>query len=101
MNVLRQENGLDIGQGLDGAMSLPSDLSFNIVLKNLNKSACINLTELPASGENLLMLQKITIINENGKTEFFWGGENSLPIRKYAARKICLPTDNVIVWTFL
>ena len=96
-----KEYDIQIGQGLDGAMSLPSDQNFNIVLKNLNESACINLTELPTSGENLLMLQKITIINESGETEFSWGGENGLPIKKYAARKVCLPTDNAIVWTFL
>ena len=97
----RQEYDVQIGQGLDGSGSLPNDLNFNIVLKNLNKSACINLTENPATGEYLLMLQKITIVNENGETEFSWGGENSLPIKKYAARKICLPTKNTIVWTFL
>ena len=65
-----KDNDLRIGQGLDGDTSLPSDMSFNIVLKHLNKSACINLSELPISEENRLILQKITLINDNVMTEY-------------------------------
>lgn len=95
-----KEYDIQVGQGLEGGNSLPSDLSFNIVLKHLNKSACINLSELPIEKNAQLILQKITIINEVSTTEFAWGEENRLPIAKYATRDICQPAENTLVWTF-
>lgn len=92
---------IQIGQDLDGSAGLPSDLSFNIVLRHINKSACINLSELPISAEQKLLLQKITIINQNqDSAEFSWGGELALPIQKYVTRDHCSPVENTIVWTF-
>lgn len=95
-----KEYDVQIGQGLDGESSLPSDVNFNIVLKHLNKSACINLSELPINKDAQLILQKITIINSVKTVEFAWGGENPLPIAKYTTRDICQPTENTLVWTF-
>ncbi len=95
-----KEFDVRIGQGLDGDTSLPSDLNFNIVLRHLNKSACINLSELPIDDDGRLILQKITLINDNTTTEYAWGGENSLPIARYSMRQKCQPTENTLVWTF-
>jgi len=88
------EYDLQVGEGIDGAMALP-------VLKHLNKSACINLSELAISAEQQLGLQKITIINGEEETEFMWGAdENPLPIAKYATRDVCKANENIIMWTF-
>jgi hypothetical protein len=95
-----KEYDVQIGQGLDGESGLPSDMSFNIVLKHLNKSACINLSELPINKDAQLILQKITIINDAKTAEFAWGSENPLPISRYTTRDICQPTENTLVWTF-
>lgn len=94
------EYDIQVGQGLEGENSLPSHLNFNIVLKHLNKSACINLSEMPIDEENRLILQQITIINARQNVEFTWGGTNALPIQKYTARQICEPSENTLVWTF-
>lgn len=91
---------LVIGQGKDGDISMPNDISFDIALKNLSKSACINLSEFSVSKLQQLGLQKITIYSDDIITEFSWGGENPLPIKRYATRKICKATDNIVIWTF-
>lgn len=95
------EYDIQIGQGLNGDLGLPSNLSFNIVLKHISKSACINLSELPMSDEHKLLLQKITIINQNQDShEFSWGEKDGLPMSKYAARNLCSPVENTLIWTF-
>jgi len=100
-DLLKQKNiVLKIGQGKDGEVSMPNDNSFDIALKNLSKSACINLSELSVSKLQQLGLQKITIISDGIITEFTWGGENPLPIKRYATRKICNAADNIVIWTF-
>jgi hypothetical protein len=102
VGALQNNNEYDvrIGQGLEGDTSLPSDMNFNIVLQNLNKSACINLSELPIDEESRLILQKITLINDAMTAEYAWGAENPLPIARYSMRQKCQPTGNTLVWTF-
>lgn len=87
---------LAIGSGEDGDIVMPGEMSFNIILKNLNKSACIGLSEMPVSQNEQLGLQTISV---NG-TVFAWGEEYSLPIKKYKTRDICQPADNTVIWTF-
>ena len=94
------EYDVQVGQGTDGVSSLPIDISFDISLKHLNKSACINLSELPINKNQQLGLLKITIINEQGSTEYTWAETNALPIKRYATRSVCQPTENIIIWTF-
>lgn len=96
----RKDFVLKIGQGKDGEISMPNNNSFDISLQNLSKSACINLSELTISKSNQLGLQKITVISDDVITEFDWGGDNPLPIKYYATRKICQPADNTLIWTF-
>ena len=57
-----KEYDIQIGQGVNGDSGLPSDLSFDITIKNLNKSACISLSEMPLEKQDKLILMKITII---------------------------------------
>lgn len=90
-----------IGEGAKGDTAMPNDNSFDIALSKLNKSACINLSELAISKKHQLSLQKITVINDAGSTEFSWGDEeHPLPIDRYATRRICTPDDNTVIWTF-
>lgn len=94
------EFDFSIGQGVNGDGGLPSDVTFDIALKNLSKSACIALSEYSITEEQRISLLKVTIITEGKVTEFSWGGENKLPIRKYGARNICAGNKNTVVWTF-
>lgn len=97
----KDEFAVTVGEGLNGDMGMPYDASFDIALKHLNKSSCINLSEFPVAKEQQLGLQKITIINKENTVEFLWGDEkNPLPIAKYATRNICQMSDNAIIWTF-
>lgn len=89
-----------IGQGENGDISMPNDISFDITLKNLNKSACINLSEFSIAKSEQLGLQRITIINDEGRTEFAWGEKNALPIKRYTTRHLCVPNGNIVLWTF-
>lgn len=101
-NDLQQYKDYDIqiGQGVNGDSGLPSDLSFDITIKNLNKSACISLSEMPLEKHDKLILMKITIINDKNNIEFSWGGEHKLPIAKYSSRAFCTASGNTIMWTF-
>lgn len=95
-----KEYDIQIGQGVNGDSGLPSDLSFDITVKNLNKSACISLSEMPLEKHDKLILMKITIINDKNNIEFSWGGEHKLPIAKYSSRAFCTASGNTIMWTF-
>lgn len=95
-----KEYDVQIGQGTNGDVSLPSDMSFNIAVKHLNKSACISLSEMPLRDEDKLTLMKISIVNAQNNIEFSWGGEPSLPVKKYSARNYCTTKDNIVSWTF-
>lgn len=98
--LLKSEYKFEIGSGENGDMAMPADTTFDITLKNLNKSACIGLTEAKINKNQQLALQRITIINAKGTTEFIWGAKHSLPVGKYATRNICQPTGNTVMWTF-
>lgn len=95
-----KEYDVQVGQGMNGENGLPSSLNFNITLKHLNKSACINLSEAKLNTDIQLILQKISIINEEREVEYFWGGDFALPIQKYATRDICAARENTLIWTF-
>lgn len=99
--LLKSEYALKIGIGTEGETGMPSNNSFDIVLSNLNKSSCIGLVEAEINKNQQLSLQKITVINSLGNTEFVWGDKNHpLPVAKYATRNICQPTGNTVLWTF-
>ena len=85
-----------IGSGDNGDVVMPGEMSFNIILKKLNKSACIGLSEMPVSRDKQLGLETITL----NDTVFAWGEDHALPIGKYKTRDICKSSDNMIIWTF-
>ena len=89
-----------IGKGVEGEAVSPNDVSFDIALKHLSKSACISLSEYKITEKQRLSLLKITIINADKATEFSWGSDDKLPVEKYAARNICSATENTLIWTF-
>jgi len=100
--LLEQKNfKISIGEGAEGDMAMPSNNDFDIVLGDLTKSYCVGLTEAKISKTRQLSLQKITVINKNGTTEFTWGDEkHPLPVAKFSMRRVCTPTGNTILWTF-
>ena len=95
-----KEYNIQIGQGSSGDAGLPSDMSFDITVKNLNKSACISLSEMNLKDEDKLTLMKITITNEQNTAEFSWGEEHKLPIANYSSRAYRTASGNTIMWTF-
>ncbi|MBR1601635.1 MAG: hypothetical protein IJ677_08695 [Alphaproteobacteria bacterium] len=95
------EYDFKIGIGADGDTALPSDITFDIVLSGVNKSTCIGLVEAKVTPNQQLGLQKITVINSDETIDFEWGdAKHPLPITKYAARNVCKPTQNTILWNF-
>ena len=99
--LLKSEYAFKIGIGADGETGMPSNNSFDIALSGLNKSSCIGLVEAEINKDQQLGLQKITIINSLGSTDFVWGDNNQpLPVVKYTTRNICQPKENTVLWTF-
>ena len=95
------EFDLKIGQGANGELSMPYNITFDITISHLNKSACIGLSETKISEKHRIGLHKITILTPDKTTEFVWGDkEHGLPISKWETRHICQSTENKIIWTF-
>jgi len=95
-----EDYNIQVGQGENGTQGFPGNLSFDIALHNVGKSACISLLELPISTQQQLGLQKITVKNIQNTVEFSWGSEFSLPIKKHTVRNICTASENTILWNF-
>lgn len=103
LGSIRKDYGkydFSIGKGAEGEPLLPSDVSFDIALKHLSKSACISLSEYKIEEKQRLSLLKITIISADKTTEFSWGSDAKLPVEKYAARAVCGAAENTLIWTF-
>jgi len=89
-----------IGKGINGDVVFLRDLSFDIVLKNLNKSQCISYLEAKLSNANQVKLESISVINTNSSTVFTWGDKiNSLPVKNYTGKDVCLDENNTIIWS--
>jgi len=100
-NKIVLSNGLEIliGNGDKAETIMPMSQSFDIVLPQLNKAQCISYAEAPLVQENLLKLLSIRIINTSGEYLFEWGGAKTLPIKKYATKKLCADNKNTIIWS--
>lgn len=100
-NVIRLENGVRIlfGEGYSAEPVSPRALTFDIIMPNLNKAQCLSYAEALLSGQQLLVLDKLTIYNDLGTFPFTWGGENSLPIKKYSSKNYCMKGSNTIIWS--
>ena len=89
-----------IGKGAEGNIVLPRTMSFDVVLKKLNKSQCISYLEAKLNNTHQVNLESITIINSNNRVVFSWGDKsNSLPVKSYTGKDICLDENNTIIWS--
>ncbi len=91
---------VQIGSGEQAEVVMPSSQNFDVILKGLTKAQCISYAESLLTGEQLLKLEKISIINQFGSYSFEWGGERKLPIEKYASKDVCSDGTNTLIWTF-
>lgn len=90
---------INVGGDENGSMVMPGTRSFYIALKNLSAKNCVALAIFPLSEKNELGLLSITFKVNDKETVFQWGGENSLPVTKERATKICRK-NSIILWNF-
>lgn len=98
--ILSHGMEIQIGNGEQAEIVMPSSQNFDIILKNLTKAQCISYAESSLTEEQLLKLEKIDIINQLGSYSFEWGGERRLPIQKYITNDLCIDGSNTLIWTF-
>jgi hypothetical protein len=100
-NQLRLNGGITIlvGSGIDASTVMPMTQNFDIILPHLNKAQCMSYAEANLLDEEYLALISLNIINSSGTHTFEWGGENSLPIKKYATKQLCQDKENTLIWS--
>lgn len=96
---LRNNINVLVGSGINGDTVMPLAQSFDVVLPNLNKAQCISYAESDLTEAQKIKVIRISIINAQGTYDFEWGGEKSLPISKFATKKLCLDKGNTIIWS--
>lgn len=97
--VLSSGTEIFIGEGEKAEVIMPLSQNFDISMRGLNKAQCIAYCEAELGQERLLGIIRLTIVNKGGTYIFEWGGENPLPVQKYAAKDFCLDTDNTFIWS--
>jgi len=98
--LLHGNKELFIGSGKNAGIILPRSLSFDLIIKKLNRSECILFLEANLSKENQVKLENITLSNSSGDYNFSWGSKSYLlPVKAYMGKKLCEETDNTIFWT--
>lgn len=100
-NKIILDGGLNVlvGSGEKAETVMPRVSTFDIVASGLNKAQCISYAESILSKEELVVVEQITIVNSSGTYLFSWGGENSLPVKKYASKDFCADTGNTLIWS--
>lgn len=100
-NKIILDGGLNVlvGSGEKAETVMPRVSTFDIVAPGLNKAQCISYAERILSKEELVVVEQITIVNSSGTYLFSWGGENPLPVKKYASKSFCADTGNTIIWS--
>lgn len=99
-NIILNDNiKILVGSGVNADTVMPLTQSFDIVMPNLNKAQCISYAESELSEAQRIEIISISIINTQGIYVFEWGGKNSLPITKYATKKLCLDKNNTLIWS--
>ncbi len=88
-----------VGSGIKAETIMPRMLTFDIIASDLTKAQCIAYVETSLKDEQLVALEQITINNNSGYHIFSWGGENPLPVQKYASKDLCDDGRNTIIWT--
>jgi hypothetical protein len=97
--VLKSGKEIFLGSGATPAVVMPRSQTFDIVIKNLKKGECIAYAEYNIPQEEIIKLQQIHIVNDVATYTFEWGGENSLPVSKYATKDMCQKQGNSLIWT--
>ena len=97
--VLSSGKKVFVGDGIDASPVMPMYQSFDIVIKDINKSECINFVEYPLDEDKIVSLQKISIYNSNSDISYEWGGDNPLPVKKYSSKSHCADFGNNIIWS--
>ena len=88
-----------IGSDEAGSVVMPGMRSFYIIYNGVSKKDCVDMVSYPISEQNKLGLLGVIIKNNKEEVVFQWGGENSLPIKKDKATKICR-NKSIILWNF-
>jgi len=88
-----------IGRGAEALPLMPRETSFDIVMRGLTKAQCITYTEYPLSEEHLIMIERISIVNASGQTDFDWSGLHTLPIKTYESKDFCADKNNTVFWS--
>lgn len=88
-----------IGSDEAGSVVMPGMRSFYIIYDGVSKKDCVDMVSYPISEQNKLGLLGVIIKNNKEEVVFQWGGENSLPIKKDKATKICR-NKSIILWNF-
>ena len=97
VNILNSD--VEIGQGIDGTLTMPGTRSFDITYKNLDFASCVGLASFAFSQEESLGLLSLTIISGDKSHELSWGKEQGLPLALGVAKKFCNEVNN-IVWKY-
>ncbi len=97
--IILNDMEIFVGSGINAEIVMPQSQSFDIVINGLNKSKCIAYAEAKLSEEDLVSIDKISIINSKGAYSFEWGGENALPIKNYTSKDFCNDNGNTLIWS--
>jgi hypothetical protein len=96
--VLSSGKEILLGKGATPDIVMPRSQTFDIVIKDLTKGECMTYAEYSIPQEDIIKLQQIQIVNDAVYT-FEWGGENSLPVKKYTTKDMCKKQGNILIWT--
>ncbi len=88
-----------IGSGVNADIVMPQSQTFDIVIKDLNKTQCMAYSEVVLEDEELVSLNQISIVNDLGSYSFEWGGNNPLPVQKYSSKNLCSDNKNTLIWS--
>ena len=88
-----------IGSVVNADIFMPQSQTFDIVIKDLNKTQCMAYSEVVLDDEELVSLNQISIVNDLGTYSFEWGGNNPLPVQKYSSKSLCLDNKNTLIWS--
>ena len=97
--ILNGNREILIGSGINADIVMPQSQTFDIVIKGLNKTQCMAYSEVDLNNKELVSLNQISIINELGSYSFEWGGNNSLPVKKYSSKNLCSDNNNTLIWS--
>ena len=98
--ILTDGKELLIGKGINGDVVLPREMSFDIILKKLNKSQCISYLENKLNDANQMKLESLSVVNSTISKVFTWGDKtNSLPVKPYTGKDICSDENNTLIWS--